>query len=329
MKDIYFEEHYGKLYEEHENGESKVFEFDGKYGKVIYMFIKRPIPQKINHKQYYDIITPYGYGGPLIVDYDESTKHLLIEEFNTMFKSYCEENNIVSEFVRFHPIEENVNDFEDVYETVYGGKTVGTNLADYDEPYRKEFSKSCRRDVRKAFNNNITYNIIEQPEEINKFLDIYYGTMDRKEASEYYYFDQEYFNKSIKYFQDNIILIEAIYEDEVISKGFYFVYGDYIHVHLSGTKDGYLKLGPEYVLNYAATIWGKENGYKLIHHGGGRTTSDDDSLLRNKKKYSRNTEFTFHIGKKIWNEEIYNELCEINQVDSDVAFFPAYRFSGN
>ncbi len=326
MIDIYFDENYGKLYENHENGKSEIFEFDSDYGSVRYSFIKREIQEKINGEQYYDIITPYGYGGPLITKCEnESSSHLLVKEFEEKFQSYCKENNIVSEFVRFHPIMENVNDFKHLYETVYNGKTIGTNIEDYDDPYSQEFSKSCRREIRKAFNNGIDYQFIESPTEIDKFLDLYYGTMDRNKAKEFYYFDEEYFNKTIKYFQDNVILIEAIYEDKVISKGFYFVYGDYIHAHLIGTLDGYLSLGPEYIINYAAAKWGQEKGYKLVHYGGGRTKEDDDSLLRNKKHYGKNTEFFFYIGKKVWNEDVYNELCEINQVEKDTEFFPAYR----
>ena len=31
------------------------------------------------------------------------------------------------------------------------------------------------------------------------------------------------------------------------------------------------------------------------------------------------------IIKKIWNEEIYNKLCDIKNVDKNESFFPAYR----
>ena len=44
MIDIYFDENYGKLYEEIENGKSEVFEYKTNYGHIRHMFIKREIP---------------------------------------------------------------------------------------------------------------------------------------------------------------------------------------------------------------------------------------------------------------------------------------------
>lgn len=64
--DIYFDENYGKLYEEKENGKAEVYIFKTKEGRIVNQFIKREIPITISGEKYYDIITPYGYGGPII-----------------------------------------------------------------------------------------------------------------------------------------------------------------------------------------------------------------------------------------------------------------------
>ena len=37
------------------------------------------------------------------------------------------------------------------------------------------------------------------------------------------------------------------------------------------------------------------------------------------------SEFGFYVGRKIWNQEIYNKLCEVMNKPVDTAFFPAYR----
>src|SRR5699024_9921833 len=151
------------------------------------------------------------------------------------------------------------------------------NLENYEDPFQSEFSKSCRKNVRRALRDGVTFNIVEKPSDVSKFKDIYYSTMDRNNAMDYYYFDEDYFNSCVELFQDNLLLVEAIYEEKIIAMGFYFVYKDYIHIHLSGTMSDYLHLSPAYVLRYGVTQWGKENGYKMIHHGGGRTNSPDDT----------------------------------------------------
>lgn len=328
MADIYFNSNYGKLYENHEKGKNVVFKFESQHGEVKHMFIKREIPNMINDEKYYDIITPYGYGGPVISDCKEEYKDLLVSEYKKDFQRYCEENNIISEFVRFHPIEKNAKDFKTMYDVSYAGNTVGTNLIEFEDPFQSEYSKSCRKNIRKALKNDITFNITENPSDVNKFMEIYYSTMDRNKAKDFYYFDEEYFNNCVHYFKGNLLLVEALYEEKTIAMGFYFIYENYIHIHLSGTLSEYLYLSPAYVLRYAVTQWGKENGYHLIHHGGGRTNDIEDSLYKFKKQFGRNTDFEFHIGKKVWNHAIYKQLCDMNNVDENVEFFPAYRYEG-
>lgn len=324
MKDLYFEPNYGKLNEEIEEGKSTVFEFDGKYGKVYHMFIKREIEQKVDGNTWYDLITPYGYGGPIILECQENKEEFLIEEFNREFEKYCLNNSIVSEFIRFHPMYDNARDFEKMYDVSYIRNTIATDLEASDDPFQSEFSKSCRKNVRRALRDGISYRISESPDDINNFKEIYYSTMDRNEANDYYYFENEYFDKCLELLKDKIILVEASFEEKTIAMGFYFVYHKNIHIHLSGTLSQYLKLSPAYILRYAVTEWGKENGYKYIHHGGGRSNSEDDSLYKFKKQFG-NTEFKFHIGKKIWNEEVYDKLSSAVDGDKDSDFFPLYR----
>lgn len=324
MNDIYFDKNYGKLYEETEHGKAEIFEYQDENGKITNQYIKREIPILIDGQVYYDIITPYGYGGP-IIERCLKNKQELINRYNVKLTEFCKKNNIVSEFVRFHPIVGNALDFKDVYEVVYMRKTLGTNLERYKDPVTEEFSKSCRKNIRQCKNKGITYKITEKPKDISKFKDIYYSTMDRNHATEYYYFKDEYFDKILKYFPENIITVEAIYEDKTIAMGLYFIYNKILHIHLSGTLSEYLYLSPAYMLRYGATIWAKENGYKLIHHGGGRSNSEVDSLYLFKKNFAKNTEFDFYIGKKVYNTEIYNELCKRKNIIDNGDFFPAYR----
>ena len=329
MQDIYFEPNYGKLYEKMENGVSQFYEFSNEYGTITNLFIKREIPISLeNGKRYFDVTTPYGYGGPIIQEVIDDKEEEIVQAYYEDFEKYCLENNIISEFIRFHPLFENENFFKSVYEVKPLRKTVGTNLKAFDDPFQEEFSKSARKNTRRALRDGVTYQINEKPESIDEFLEIYYATMDRNDADDYYYFDHEYFKKCLEYFPENIITVKAIHEEETIAMGFYFVYGKYIHTHLSGTLDEYLNLSPAYILRYALTEWGKENGYHIIHHGGAPSNDENDSLFRFKKRFGEHTEFNFSIGRKIWNQAIYDELCEKVNANKESDFFPAYRAEG-
>lgn len=327
-KDIYFNENYGKLYEKIEKGKAEIFKYEDENGLISNQFLLREIPIKIDENKYFDIVTPYGYGGPIIEKCKAGKGNELVNKYYESFKRYCEKNNIVSEFVRFHPILNNAKYFKEIYNAQCIRKTLGTNLKDFEDPVNAEFSKGCRKNIRQAINKGISYKITKGPDNLDTFREIYYSTMDRNHATDYYYFPEQYFDDILKFFKENIILVEAIFEGKTIASGLYFIYNKIIHIHLSGTLSEYLYLSPAYVLRYAVTLWGKQNGYELIHHGGGRSNSEEDSLYKFKKQFAKNTEFDFYIGKKIWNEEIYKKLCNRNKIDERIDFFPAYRIGG-
>ena len=321
VNDLYLLPEYGKINECLEHGDSISYHFSHELGSVYYMFIKREIPIKYDGERWYDIITPYGYGGPVLACEDPSHKEQVLVAFEADFNKYCEENRIVSEFIRFHPMLNNAEHFKDVYDVEKIRTTIGTDLTASDDPISSEFSKSCKKNIKRLETNGISYNIIEKPDSLEKFKKIYYSTMDRNEAKDFYYFDDEYFNRCVCYLKDHIVLVEAVKDGETIAMGMYFVYGKTIHIHLSGTLSEYIKLSPAYILRYAITLWGISKGYEVIHHGGGRTNSENDQLMLFKKRFG-SLEFNFYVGKKIRNAAVYDFLCsDIEPSD----YFPLYR----
>ncbi|WKA50125.1 GNAT family N-acetyltransferase [Planococcus liqunii] len=323
--DIFFEENYGRLYEEIEDGECEVFVFNHSLGTVRHLFIKREVPVQIGGETYFDIVTPYGYGGPVIMSGEDADKTELIQEFKIAFQKYCLEEKIISEFVRFHPVLGNAKDFTACYEVIFARKTVGTNLRDYDDPIQSEFSKSTRKNIRHVMRNGVDYQVTVNPKSLELFKEIYHINMKRIGADTYYYFDEDYFSKCLQYFGDQIVLVEALYEGQVIGAELHFFYNNIIHTHLSGTLSEFHHLSPVYVMTYGIAVWGKEHGAHLIHAGGGTSNRPDDSLYLFKKKFGQNTEFDFYIGRKVWNQEVYDKVCGVAGTICETEFFPAYR----
>lgn len=320
--DIYFEEKYGKLNEKIEQGKSVCLDFSCEYGKIRYVFIKRRISTS-GPDELYDIITPYGYGGPILLE--TTDRHKLLSLFADYMEKYYIENNIVSEFVRFHPIAQNAKDFDGFYKVEQIRKTLVTYLSDKENPVEVQFTKGCRKKIRQSLNKGVTYEVEESPKTLDGFKQIYYSTMDRNLASEYYYFDDEYFDYILSEMAEQILLIKALYEDKVIAAMLCFISDETIHIHLSGTLNEYLYLSPAYILRYAATVWAHEHGMRRIHHGGGRTNAEDDSLFNYKKQFTNDSGLDFCIAKKICNDEAYQRLCEMNKGIENKDFFPAYR----
>lgn len=325
LVDLYFNPQYGKLYEYIENGKCEVFDFNHLLGKVRHIFIKREIPQQIDEEVYFDIVTPYGYGGPVISGCHPENRRKLVREFHQAFARYCERERIVSEFIRFHPVLENEKDFEELYDVRYMRPTVGTNLQAFEDPVAREFSKTAKKNVRQAIRKGVRYQVIENPDNLDAFKKIYYTTMKRKNAADYYFFGEEYFDGLLEAFGNQMLITEATYKGITLGMALTFKYNKFLHTHLSGTYEEYHHFYPAYVMQFAMTRWGKENGYHLLHDGGGLTNSLEDSLYMFKKQFGKHTKFPFHIGRKVWNREVYSSLCEAANADEKSDFFPAYR----
>lgn len=325
MGDIYFEERYCKLFEEVEKGVFQIYNFHNEIGEIRHLFIKRKIPFMLAGKQYFDLVTPYGYGGPQILQCEKGKEFQLVEAFEADFQQYCIDQGIVSEFIRFHPLFSNAHDFLACYEVAYLRETVGTNLKDYEQPIDQEFTKSAKKNIRQALKAGVEYRCTLNPRVLSDFKSIYYATMDRNDAEAFYYFKDDYFDNLTDLLGEHLLLIEVLYEGEVIGAALNFVYNNLAHTHLSGTLTEFNRLSPASILYYALVVWGKEHGIDCIHGGGGRTNRPDDKLYLFKKQFGVHTGFHFYIGRKIWNENIYNELCNILGAQEETDFFPAYR----
>lgn len=306
--DIYFDHNYGKLYEKNEYGKAEIFRYEDSNGVIESQFIKRVIPNLIDSNTYYDLCTPYGYGGPHIISCKPEKKEELVKAYEKRFEKYCMQNGIVHEFVRFHPVINNALDFKDMYNLEFRRKTLGTNLKISDDPIRSEFSKNCRKTIRNTINKGVTFEVIVEPDNLDNFKKPYYEAMQRNEAEDDYFFDDDYFTNLIKNHKNQILYVSIFYQQELIAAAISFVCDGLIQGHLSGVFDEYIYLAPAYIIFYATALWGIENNCSLFHYGGGRTSAPDDGLYLLKKKFAQNTEFDYYVSDKIWNEEIYEKL---------------------
>lgn len=326
MLDIYFHPAYGKLCEFVDDGPCSRFELNTASGRIVNQFIKRAVPFLIDGKQYYDIVTPYGYGGPVIEE--ETDREKLLAAYKDCFLRYCEENSIICEFIRYHPILKNYEDFCSIYHNVFSRHTVGTNLKDFDDPVQNEFSKSARKEVRRAERAGVNSVIIPAPGDLNAFRTLYEETMARNHADVMYYFPDEYYNILTTDLRDYVLEVQAHLGGEIIASEIYLISNGLMHAHLLGSSSTLLEISGGAIIEATAARWGKDNGYHYIHHGGGRSSAEDDPLYLYKKKFGKNTEFDFYTGTKIWNQTVYDKAVAIRLSYGEIenpAYFPIYR----
>ena len=302
-QDIYFTPAYYSLYQNYGDGEAQCFVFERDGEVALYPFLKNPITPLRYHldKEYYDIQGAYGYNGLISSTENEA----FITAFWKEFDAYCKENDIIAEFMRFHPLLNNQSLTSPRMRTYYSRHTVGLDLClSMDEIWTQQFSSKNRNMIRKAEKEGVT--IIESDDYVT-FKKLYDGTMTNLNAEDYYFFPQSYYDEYKQSFKDDSVLCLAVYEGKVIAGSMFMFSKDYAHYHLSARDREYSKYAANNLILWYGIQKAKERGCKWFHFGGGTTGDDNDSLLRFKKDFSK-TICEFWIGKKIHNQEIYDQV---------------------
>lgn len=291
------------------------FEFEGSHFCYVVMMSDIADSPKfskiVEHKKYYDLETPYGYGGPLC---DSPISYRAQKVFLKEITEYALEHGIVSQFVRFHPLLMNHEALPLVFDTRYLHDTIFIDTASTDLIMKNMDSKS-RNMVRKASKNGVTI-IRKEIEEYHDFLPIYRETMLRDEADDYYFFGEEYF-KSQCGLRDNACIFYAMVEDKPIAAAIMYFNDRYIHYHLAGTKTEFRRFAPSNLLLYETACWACQRGIKRFHLGGGIT--QDDNLFGFKKQFNKNGRLPFVIGRTVFDPQAYTLLIDIRQ-KTDASF---------
>ncbi|MFD2562436.1 GNAT family N-acetyltransferase [Aquimarina rubra] len=318
---------------EKDSDELRCFLFEKDGVPIILMpFVLRKI--KINDKEYpyNDVISPYGYSGPLFNDNVSSED---LAQFWNYVDAWYKENNIVTEFVRFSLNENHENYSGSLIQTLSNVK--GHLLENFEDQWNA-FLPKVRNNYRKAVNYNLDFKVFHKDQitkdTIKIFHDIYVDTMTRNKADSIYFFSETYFEDLILSNLDNFSIVIVYHEGVPISVELIINYKDIIFAFLGGTNAEYFSYRPNDFLRVKVIEWAVENGKKYYVLGGGM--KDGDGLYKNKKSlFPKDDDVIFCTGRKIVNEKVYNELClasdkefaNIKEEDLKNYFFPFYRLN--
>ncbi|MDD3567448.1 MAG: GNAT family N-acetyltransferase [Bacteroidales bacterium] len=308
QQDIYYTPEYYSLYENYGDGKAMCFVFEKDGDIALYPFLINSV-NALGYeldKEYFDIQGAYGYNGVLTNTYNCT----FIDNFYKSFYNYCQPNNIIAEFTRFHPLLENQKFSINHMQVLFDRETISIDLTkNYDEIWKNDYSSRNRNMIRKAEKQGYTCKIISKPlkTEIDNFISIYLNNMEMVGAEEYYYFNNDFFHNTFVQLKNQVMLFNI--EDnkgQVVCSTIFFHYCDFFHYYLSGRTVDADNSVNNFLLNEAVK-YSQGLGAKIFYLGGGRSCATDDSLLKFKSNFSK-TRLPFYIGKKIYNEEIYNEV---------------------
>jgi serine/alanine adding enzyme len=300
--DAYFRRDYAEISAVLEGGEAVVLEADEAVFPVV---VREASGVK-------DVTNPYGFGGAVAVDEDAGRR------FYDTYRRWCEENGIVTSFIRFHPLLENHRYAEPLFHLEPVAGSVSWRL---DGDLFAGMHTHHRRAVRKAERSGIEVVAREAPGSLNAFATLYEATMRRQQASAFYFFPEAYWRGLGG--REWLLLLEAHAGAETVAAVLCLATPPWLHYHLGASADAARSTGASHLLIYSAACWGQERSYEQFHLGAG-VGGTGGALLEWKRRFYPSELRDQWIGKAVHDRERYLALTGASTVDYE-GFFPAYR----
>lgn len=316
---VHYLNEYSAAFQSEMEGVPYLFYYNDEITRAIKIFVKKDISKVrnfnlfIESNTWFDITTPYGYGGFI---FEGDGYQNVIFEFN----KFCIENNIVSEFVRFSLFhDKNVNY---PYKKIKKMNNIVRNLELPLNEIFMDFKPGFRKNLRRSMENSLEISIDVTGDRFEEFYSIYNNTMERTYAHKMYFFSRNFFEE-INSMKNNIIYFHVLYEGNVISTELVLYDSKNCYSFLGGTNHNFFKLHPNQFLKFEIIKWAKEKGLVNFVLGGGKS---DDGIFIYKRGISPKGVKDFYVGENIINSLMYEKLVVYNNCKTNsLSFFPEYR----
>lgn len=270
-----------------------------------------------------DAISPYGYSGPLVAG--EADRGFAPRAM-AVGASYLGSIGIVSLLVRLHPLL-TIAGLEDAGEVVTNGRVVVIDLSLSDEELWRQTRDNHRRGINRSIRLGHDFSFETSDEAYGDFIELYRETMARLSATDYYLFDDEYFEMLRRDLAPVLRLATIRIDDTLAAAGLFTAEDGIIQLHLAGRSEASADLSPTKLMYHNVRSWGRQRGDRWLCLGGG-FGGEDDSLMHFKRGFSPQTR-PYEQLRVVLDREAYRELTpalvEAGERGVDERYFPAYR----
>jgi hypothetical protein len=276
----------------------------------------------------FDAVSPYGYPGLLISDTGRNAEFAVAGM--AALKETLANRGVCSAFLRMHPILG--HDFTSLFPSGAfndSSQTVALELDISEEDILKQMRLGHKRTCKKCKSLGFTSRIVSLHDVFDGFVDLYKDTMDRVQATDTYYFDNEYFKNLAHLPGVHCCVVEI--GSTIAAACIFFECDGIVNAHLGGTRTEFLSRSPFTMVLSEGILWAKSQGHRWFHLGGG-VGGIEDSLFHFKAGFS-DTRFQFLTSRIIINDALYDQMVGLKaratnvppETVLDTNFFPAYR----
>ena len=291
------------------HNQKQIFHFSYTQGNQY--FSNTAIIEPIPNTPYFDMSSPYGYGGYFSNSNDTNFLHQALEAQAQEAKK----RNIIAEFIRFHPHFSSTPHFAHLLDFFDNTREIIATTTNTQARWQS-YSSRLRGKLRKS----LQALQVSQSQDIELFHTLYTQTMQRNNADKFYFFDIAYFKALLAIPQ--CVMLQATFEGKIAAMGIFLFDSLCGYYHLGASSN--ISLGKD--LNATGTLLehffelARQRGVSQCILGGGRGNDKQDSLFVFKKRFGTHI-LPFTIGGKIYDKHIYQTL----KANAESTMFLAYR----
>lgn len=290
-------------------GEALLFYYidDAGEGEIMYPFIKRKLARP--GAFYYDITSPFGYGGPVFKVRKDGSK--LAASFLAAFSIYSRTEKIIAEYIRFHPLLHNAELMKE-----------GLKLLPVHDTYTFKLNYVNKDTTEDRYNGTLAEK--ESPYSVKKlgtvkhmfdFLVLYYSTIRRNEETDsYYFFTNDYFESLVSELGPNLHLFGIFKGNRLLAACYVLAKGEVLYHHVSANLVEEKESDAESKLMAAIAQWGADNNYSCFHLSGGQASHVSPLTAALGLETDKVEISSYDIAVRVHEPDIYKKLQSMDEV---------------
>jgi hypothetical protein len=270
---------------------------------------------EVDGQLFRDAITPYGYGGLLLVSGAAAPEPQVARKIFDELRDWVRSSKLLACTLRFHPLLDqesswSVSLLSDERTKVFSrGQTTAVDLERWDDSHDRisGMNENRRRDLKAAKAAfELRFSGEDLGDDLKLFREVYRQTMERLHADAFFLFPDKYYVHLVEELRHRPMVVTALAEGQPVASAIFLADKRFAHYHLGGSNDKGRARGASTLVMVAGCRWARKKSCSSLHLGGGLRT--EDSLWVFKRSFGGRI-YSYKYMTLITDVERYSVLC--------------------